>query len=108
MLRRQQEEKREHLLRSAYELFLEKGVSKTSVDDIAKRAGTAKGTFYLYFRDKLQAWEAVVLQISNGVLTKAKKELEQKNIPDMVDRILFVADYIIEYFQCPHRCAVYG
>lgn len=99
MLRRQQEEKREHLLRSAYELFLEKGVSKTSVDDIAKRAGTAKGTFYLYFRDKLQAWEAVVMQISNVVLTKAKKELEQKNIPDMVDRILFVADYIIEYFR---------
>ncbi|HEY8337403.1 MAG TPA: TetR/AcrR family transcriptional regulator [Tardiphaga sp.] len=33
-------------------LFLEKGISGTSVDDVMADAGVAKGTFYLYFASK--------------------------------------------------------
>ena len=46
------EQKKEGLLEAAYQLFLEKGVNKTSVDEIVKKANVAKGTFYLYFKDK--------------------------------------------------------
>lgn len=95
----QKEEKRNKMIRSAYELFSEKGVGKTSIDDIVKRASVAKGTFYLYFADKTEVWEAVVVQISNQVLTQAKRELEKKNLPDTIERILFVVDYIIEHFR---------
>ena len=48
------EQKKEGLLEAAYQLFLEKGVNKTSVDEIVKKANVAKGTFYLYFHDKTQ------------------------------------------------------
>ena len=44
--------KLEALYKSAYDLFIEQGIEKTSVSDITKRAGVAKGTFYLYFTDK--------------------------------------------------------
>ena len=37
---------------SDLELFLERGTSKTSVEDITSRAKVGKGTFYLYFADK--------------------------------------------------------
>ncbi|RFA26370.1 hypothetical protein CAI21_16905 [Alkalilimnicola ehrlichii] len=33
-------------------LFLEQGIVATSIDDIAKAANVAKGTFYLYFQSK--------------------------------------------------------
>ena len=46
------QEKRRALLDAAYELFLERGTAKTSVEDITSRAKVAKGTFYLYFQDK--------------------------------------------------------
>ena len=46
------QEKRRALLDAAYELFLERGTSKTSVEDITSRAKVGKGTFYLYFADK--------------------------------------------------------
>ena len=46
------ERKRQSLLAAAYGLFTEKGVAKTSVDEIVRRANVAKGTFYLYFQDK--------------------------------------------------------
>lgn len=95
----QKAEKKNNLLRAAYELFVEKGVSKTSIDEIVKNANVAKGTFYLYFRDKTEIWEEVVVSISNQILTEAKQALEKENPPDMIDRILFVANYIIEYFR---------
>ena len=44
--------KREDLLHAAYELFTSKGVFDTSISDIVKKANMAKGTFYLYFKDK--------------------------------------------------------
>ncbi len=44
--------KKKALMNSAFALFSEKGIGKTSVSEISLRAGVAKGTFYLYFKDK--------------------------------------------------------
>lgn len=40
------------LYKCAIELFQEKGYDNVSVDEIVKKAGTAKGTFYIYFESK--------------------------------------------------------
>ncbi len=40
------------ILKAAIKLFGDKGYFKTTVDDIAHAAGIAKGTIYLYFRNK--------------------------------------------------------
>ena len=37
---------------AGYDLFITKGINNTVIDDIVKKAGVAKGTFYLYFKDK--------------------------------------------------------
>ncbi len=44
--------KRQSLLETAFMLFTTKGIHKTSISDIVENAGVAKGTFYLYFKDK--------------------------------------------------------
>jgi len=46
------EEKRLALLKAALAVVTEKGYFETKVDDVARRAGVAKGTVYLYFKDK--------------------------------------------------------
>lgn len=46
--------KRERILRAATDLFVRFGYRKTSMDDVAKRAGVAKGTVYLYYRNKAE------------------------------------------------------
>lgn len=43
---------RERLLSSALDAFSTKGYASTSIDDIAKAAGTTRGAFYYYFSDK--------------------------------------------------------
>ncbi len=47
------------LLDSAAALFVEKGVTATSIEDIAERAGVAKSTFYHYFHDRTAMLEAL-------------------------------------------------
>ena len=43
---------RENIVSAASALFMEKGISATSMDDIAKAAGYSKATLYVYFENK--------------------------------------------------------
>ena len=55
------------LIEAAATVFAEKGVAATSVDDIVRAAGVAKGTFYLYFTTKDDAVNAVAARMVGGV-----------------------------------------
>ena len=57
--------KREALLEAAYELFTSTGVFDTSISDIVKKAEMAKGTFYLYFKDKYEDRKSTRLNSSH-------------------------------------------
>ena len=56
---RTREVRRRELLEATVHVFSEKGIASTSVDDIVRAAGVAKGTFYLYFATKDDAINAV-------------------------------------------------
>ncbi len=49
-----QRAKRQRILESATALFVRYGYRKTSIDEVAKAAGVAKGTVYLYYRNKAE------------------------------------------------------
>ena len=70
-LEQQKQEKKQNLLDAAYALFTEKGVAKTSVDEIVRGANVAKGTFYLYFRDKGDVLRELIYKVSYRVLGEA-------------------------------------
>lgn len=56
---RQRDLRLSSLLDAAAALFVEKGIAATSIEDIAERAGVAKGTFYHYFHDRAAMLEAL-------------------------------------------------
>ena len=64
-------DKHDRILEAAYQLFLERGFDKVSIQEIATRAGVAKGTFYLYFRDKEALKKRLVAQKSNEFFQQA-------------------------------------
>lgn len=75
MVRKSDPRKREQLLTAALKLFVEKGVENTSTAEIAKAAGTASGTLFLYFPSKQDLVSELVLKIArdqsesmNGVM----------------------------------------
>ena len=92
------QEKRRALLDAAYELFLERGAAKTSVEDITSRAKVGKGTFYLYFSDKGAVTQALLARVSYQLLDDACAAAEQNAaaLPSFPDQMIFVIDHIIE------------
>jgi len=54
------EERKDQLLECALRLFAERGYHSTSVADIIRRAGVARGTFYIYFRDKRDIFQQLL------------------------------------------------
>jgi AcrR family transcriptional regulator len=60
------ESRRTALAEVALELWAEKGFDQTSVAEIAREAGIAKGTFYLYFESKEALLDEVLRRNSLG------------------------------------------
>jgi AcrR family transcriptional regulator len=52
--------KRETILAAALQEFSSRGFAETRLDDVAKRAGVAKGTIYLYFSDKENLFQELI------------------------------------------------
>ena len=98
-LEQQKQEKKQSLLTAARELFIENGVAKTSIDQIASRAQVAKGTFYLYFRDKEDLLQALIYRISCHVLDEAYRVMDSRRTEDFTENVILFADAIIEYFK---------
>ena len=92
------QEKRRALLDAAYELFLERGAAKTSVEDITSRAKVGKGTFYLYFADKGAVTQALLARVSYQLLDDACAAAECRGdaLTSFPDQMIFVIDHIIE------------
>jgi AcrR family transcriptional regulator len=53
-------ERRQAIIEAAMEEFITRGFAATRLDDIAKRAGVAKGTIYLHFKDKESMFEELI------------------------------------------------
>lgn len=53
-------EKKQRLLDTAFSLFTDKGIKNTSIQDIVDNANVAKGTFYLYFKDKYELQDILI------------------------------------------------
>ena len=65
------------MLSTALHLFSEKGIKKTSIQDIVHDAGIAKGTFYLYFKDKYELQD-VSKQENKQNINKEETQTKQK------------------------------
>ena len=67
-------DKRERILRAAIEVFAQNGFYATRVSEIAKAAGVADGTIYLYFRNK----DDVLISIFEDRITKLLEVLRRE------------------------------
>jgi len=53
-------ERRGAIIEAAMDEFIARGFAATRLDDVAKRAGVAKGTIYLHFKDKEALFEELI------------------------------------------------
>src|SRR3954454_21484861 len=65
--------RRADILAAALEEFTARGFEGARLDDVAKRAGIAKGTIYLYFADKETLFQELVRSMVHPVLDTLEK-----------------------------------
>jgi AcrR family transcriptional regulator len=85
-------ERREAILAAALDEFSAQGFAAARLDDVAKRAGVAKGTIYLYFRDK----EALFQELVRSLLTPVVGSVEALRDADIPMHVL--ADRMVDLF----------
>jgi len=71
------EQTRLAILASAMDIFYEKGYSKTTFDEIAKRINLTKGAVYWYFRNKPDIVAALINDFASRYMNLLKVFLEQ-------------------------------
>ncbi|WP_026523448.1 TetR/AcrR family transcriptional regulator [Butyrivibrio sp. MB2005] len=87
--------KRDSLLNTSFELFTSQGINQTSISDIVKKAGVAKGTFYLYFKDKYDIRNRLIAKKSNQLFSAAYDDLLKEDLHTAEDKIIFMMKHIL-------------
>jgi AcrR family transcriptional regulator len=85
-------ERREAILAAALEEFAARGFAAARLDDVARRAGVAKGTIYLYFRDK----ESLFQELVRTMLSPLVGTIEAAPLREVPIRA--VAEMIVDVF----------
>jgi len=85
-------ERRDAILSAALDEFSTRGFEAARLDDVARRAGVAKGTIYLYFRDK----ESLFQELIRSMLTPLVGTIEALGEADVPLPVL--AEQIVELF----------
>ena len=87
-------EKEEKITEAALSSFRDKGIEGTSIRDIMNKTDFGLGTFYLYFRDKKDIEEKIVLDIMTDLFYKANSKCTGE---DLEDKYISFINYIIDY-----------
>ena len=96
MKNNKQKSKENRLLNTAFKLFTEKGIKDTSVQEIADQANVGKGTFYLYFKDKYEIRDILIVKKSQKLFSDALKEMKKNYIKNLSDQVIFIINYVID------------
>ena len=89
-------DKKQRLLDTAFSLFSDKGIKNTSIQEIVDSANVAKGTFYLYFKDKYELQDILITRKSEKLFNEALNELRKNYIQNFSDQIIFIINYVID------------
>ncbi|NLI91298.1 MAG: TetR/AcrR family transcriptional regulator [Peptococcaceae bacterium] len=92
-----QQNLRDKILKAAREILAEEESEKTSIKAIAKRAGIATGTFYLYFTNKEALMETVVKELYSELLYIIKKERAKYN--NVFDKLQASMEICVQTFM---------
>src|SRR5207248_3078430 len=95
--RRAPDERPQQILDAALAVFDEEGLDRARLDDIARRAGIAKGTIYLYFPNKEALFREVLRQtIGSGRLERGIERGEFRRVDTAATARIFAALFVAQ------------
>jgi len=93
---------RQRIIDAASKLFAQKGFFETTVDDIARSAKIAKGTVYIYFKDKPSLYVGIINEHFSSAIQFLKKTEAQRMTN--TDKLRAISDDWLNYMlRFKHR-----
>ncbi len=83
------------ILEAARSLLVEKGYGELLLDEVARRAGVAKGTLYLHFSDKREIFSAVMEGILEGLEVRVREVAARDGDP--MGKLEMAVSQVLEY-----------
>ena len=88
------EERRQDILKKAAQVFAEKGLANTKINDIAEAAGISQGLLYRYYTDKEAVFTAVLENGIGGVLRLTEKARQQSGTA--YEKLYWLTDHFVQ------------
>lgn len=104
MARNNVADKREAILRAGIKVFAEKGFFNSKVADVAKAAGVADGTVYLYFKGKDDILHSIFDRAMAEFIGEGRRELEKSDDP--ADQLAKIAELHLSRLGADRELAV--
>ena len=92
-------EKYTKILDTALGLFEKNGTHLVSIDEIVKGAGVAKGTFYLYFKDRYDLISTLIIEKASKYMSLLSDEYEPRDFGDVSTSVRHYIEYISDFLQ---------
>ncbi|HXZ86144.1 MAG TPA: TetR/AcrR family transcriptional regulator [Myxococcota bacterium] len=98
------ERSRRRILDSARAVFFEQGFERANLDEVARRAGLAKGTIYRHFDSKAELYVEVLVQNAEAFLERMRRVVDpRQSAEEQIRRLArFYFDHYstqLEYFR---------
>ena len=93
----EKEGKRQKIMQSAIKVFSRKGYSPAALDEVAKGAGIAKGTLYLYFHNKEDLFHSTIIHVIDNLSLILQDKIDETAPPlKILENLAF---YQLQYFS---------
>lgn len=92
-------EKYTKILDTALGLFEKNGTHLVSIDEIVKGAGVAKGTFYLYFKDRYDLISTLIIEKASKYMSLLSDEYKPRDFGDVATSVHHYIEYISDFLQ---------
>ncbi len=92
-------QKKAALYTAAYELFVSKGFARTTISDIVEQAGVAKGTFYLYFKDKYDIHDKLIAHKTAELFYRSQEALKGTGYETFEEQFYFTIHFILDELE---------
>jgi AcrR family transcriptional regulator len=90
------EQRRKLIMRAALKIISRKGYNPTALEEVAQEAGIAKGTLYLYFKDKEDLMYNTIMYVLDHLKERMIERIP-RNLPPL-ETLERIASILFEYF----------
>ncbi len=89
--------RKREILEAAQRVFAQKGFHQATIDEIAKEAELAKGTIYLYFKNKRELFYSLVEEKTEYLMNLIRKEAKKKEGP--VEKLSAITRHQLGFYE---------